>query len=235
MQRVIDARLFSLDSESYRRSNRTALEGFADWVRSTRGLTSVDDVDSQVCRRYAQHLRDRADDEDDISAATARSYYANARAWLGWCVRDGRIDTNPAKRQRAVEELPAEIKKPDTQFWSIEERKLLLSHFDDRVNDVLDDERADDHARMQAFRDRGLAYVLALAGVRIGEVLRSPPDPKRTGVAWADIDLEEGVMEVFGKIRDDEETAVPTEATKRLMRYRQILNPPTEQPLARRR
>jgi len=104
LQAAIDARLASLDSGNYRANNRVVLDTFAEYLADHRGITDLEDLAVIDCRRYAQHLRERVNDEDDaLSAASAHAngpYFTIVRAFLGWCVDDERIDANPARPNR---------------------------------------------------------------------------------------------------------------------------------------
>lgn len=47
--------------------------------------------------------------------------------------------------------------------------------------------------------DRAFVFVIAYTAVRIGELLRDPDDPRRRGVRWDEINLEDGSMDVYRK------------------------------------
>ena len=62
----------------------------------------------------------------------------------------------------------------------------------------LDRQRARYEA-LKAARDRALVFVLAYTAVRVGELLRDPNDPRRRGVRWEEIPLNDGSMDVYRK------------------------------------
>lgn len=117
LQIAIRERLKGIESGKYRANTEHVLIEFIQWLQQNRDIDSLSELTPTDCRRYAQHLRDHARDEDqEFSASSANTYYAYVRAFLGWCVRDGRTDTNPAAQNQATEELPEDSDRPDRQF-----------------------------------------------------------------------------------------------------------------------
>lgn len=223
----IQARLDRLDSGNYRRNNQYVLSAFADFLRE-RGVHDLEDVSEQDCRRYAQHLADEVQ-VDELAASSANTYYDIVRAWLSWCVRDGRIPENPADSLRATEDLPEDTGDSERQFWSSEAREKFLTYMD-KVADEWTDEK-DKRIRYTAYRDRALVFVLAWSGARGAEIVRDPDDDDRNGVTWDDVDLDAGVMTVLGKTREQQEVSVLEPARKRLERYHRLLDPPSDWPV----
>ncbi|WP_254547269.1 tyrosine-type recombinase/integrase [Halomarina pelagica] len=222
LREPIDARLRSIDAGNYRRSVRSALEEFATVVCEDGDIQAVDDITKHDCRYYAQYLRDRANrDGDQFSARTAHKNYAFVRASFTWWQRDDRIATNPAQWRGATDELPEITSDPDRQFWTRQDRTAILRHVDQQVDAVLNE--GDDP--LPAFRDRAIVYVLALSGVRGAEVFRDPADDRREGLRWSDVDLDGGILRVFGKTRTYQSAPLPTDARSRLRRYKQVLDP----------
>jgi integrase len=224
---AIQARLDRLDSGNYRRNNRLVLNQFADFARE-RGARQLDEISEQDCRRYAQDLADRVRD-DDLAASSANTYYDIVRAWLAWCVRDGRIPENPADSLRATEDLPEDTGDSSRQFWSPEARNKLLAYMDMVADEWSDVE--DKRIRYTAYRDRALVYVIAWSGARGAEIVRDPDDDERNGVTWDDIDLDAGVMTVLGKNRERQEVSLLEPARERLERYHRLLDPPSDWPV----
>ncbi|WP_254547136.1 tyrosine-type recombinase/integrase [Halomarina pelagica] len=222
LREPIDARLRSIDAGNYRRSVRSALEEFAAVVCEDGDIQAVDDVTKHDCRYYAQFLRDRANRPSErFSARTAHKNYAFVRASFTWWQRDDRIATNPAQWRGATDELPEITSDPDRQFWTKADRQAILRYVDQQVDAVLD-EGGDP---LPAFRDRAIVYTLALSGVRGAEVFRDPADDRREGLRWADVDLDGGVLRVFGKTRKYQSAPLPTAAQSRLDRYQRVLDP----------
>jgi len=219
----IRKRLKSLESGAYRQNTESVLREFEQWLVSERGVRSISTIDEHDCRAYAQFLRD----ERDISGQTINTYYSYVRAFLGWAVRDGWIDRNPANTETATEPLPSDVEKPDRQFWSPRDRKAICSFVDRCVDETLDGDT--DLSRERAFRDRAIVKLLALSGVRGAEVFRDPRDDRRAGVTWADIDFEGSSIEVLGKSREYERAQLPTEARVALERYYRVAEPPIEE------
>ena len=229
VERAISARLHSLDSGNYRANNRLVLSRFAAFLRDRRGVTDLDELEVIDCRRYAQWLRERVnDDADDLSAASAHAngpYFTVVRAFLGWCVDDERIETNPARPNRVKAALPEHHGDHDRQFWSAEAREALLSFVNDRTHDALDGS-ADDRER--AFRDRAVVTVLALTGARGAELFADPRDDHRNGLRWSDVDLDRGITVVFGKTRERQPVPLLDRVVDALDRHRRVLDPPTD-------
>jgi len=93
--------------------------------------------------------------------------------------------------------------------------------------DPLDKQRAR-YAALRVARDRALVVVLAYTAVRVGELLRDPDDPRRRGVRWEDIDLEDGSMDVYRKKQQWDAASLPDPVISPLRSYRKLLDPPTE-------
>jgi integrase len=228
LEAAIAARLASLNSGNYRANNRLVLDAFKTYLEDQRGVTTLEDLEVIDCRRYAQHLRERVQDDDDpLSAASAHAngpYFTIVRAFLGWCVDDERIDSNPARPNRVKEPLPEHHGDHDRQFWSAEAREALLEFVGERAHDALE-ESADDRER--AFRDRALVTMLALTGARGAELFADPRDEHRNGLRWNDVDLEKGIATVFGKTRERQPIPLTDRVVESLERYRKVLDPAT--------
>lgn len=217
--------LESLESGNYRRNVESTLDSWAEWVQTERNRQQTTAVSVLDCRHYARHLKQRTR-ADELKASTARTYYAIVRAFLGFCVDEEVLESNPAAVRRAVDELPEEVRDANRQFWGTEDRNRLFEYVDDRANAALEGNTETD--RMTAFRDRALVYLLAMSGVRAGEVFSDPADEKRNGTRWSDLDLENGTVRVFGKSREYEYAQIPERAAAVLERYRAVLEPPAE-------
>jgi integrase len=220
---AVSARVNSIDSGNTTYNTRTVLEMFVEFLKG-RGRESFAEVDEQDCRRFAQHLRGRVH-EDEISASTAETYYATVRASLGWFVRDGRMDRNPAKDLKAEEELPEVRDDPDQQFWDSDSRADLLEYVERRAHEAVDEPGAD---RRAAFRDRALVSLLAFSGVRSAEIVRDRRDELRTGLRWERVDLDAGVATVLGKTRQWEDVALIDRVCTHLRRLKDVQDPPSE-------
>ncbi|WP_338737888.1 tyrosine-type recombinase/integrase [Haloplanus salilacus] len=229
LETAIEARLASLDSGNYRANNRLILSTFAEYLRNHRDVTALADLEVIDCRRYAQHLRERVHNEgDDLSAASAHAngpYFTIVRAFLGWCVDDERIESNPARPNRVKEALPEYHGDHDRQFWSVEAREALLNFVSERAHAALN-ESAD--AREQAFRDRAIVTMLALTGARGAELFADPRDDHRSGLKWNHVDLEKGIATVFGKTRERQPIPLTDRVVESLEQYQKVLDPATE-------
>ena len=214
-----------LETGNYRANVDAQLRTWSDWLRRERGIERIEDVTVLDCRRYAAALKRRARDEG-LAATTAHTYYAYVRSFLSWCVDEELLESNPARPSRATDQLPEDLGDAEQQFWSQSDRRALFSHVSRVAHDALEDDGADE---VRAFRDRALVYLLGLSGVRGAEVVRTPADEKRTGVVWADVDLDGGTVRVLGKNRQYEYAQLPEQAADALDRYRRVLDPPSEE------
>jgi integrase len=215
--------------------------GDEDWT----GITPKDadrdptfaDLDERVFREYARHLSgDRG-----LKQNAVQTYYAYISAWCGWCVNEEYLEAHYAQRASATAPLPDDGRKPgDQQAWTPEQRHARIRHVDAQAReaieaytalpddvDPLDKQRAR-YAALKTAWDRALVVVLAYTGVRVGELLRDPDDPRRRGVRWEDIDLEDGSMDVYRKKQQWNAASLPDPVISPLRSYRTLMDPPTE-------
>ncbi|WP_332900224.1 tyrosine-type recombinase/integrase [Haladaptatus sp. CMSO5] len=212
-------------SGNYQRNAERVVGLWIDWLE-TRGVDTFDELDVRSMREYARYLTQRVR-ADAIVASTAHNYYAVVRAFLTWCVREELIADNPAAKRRAEEELPdksAGRKTQPEQFWSPTERRKIMAFVNKRAHDAIDEQGFD---ATEETRDRALVALLAYSGVRGAEVFNAPGDSRRTGLTWADVDLDEGILVVLGKSQEREPVQLPPQACEPLRRYRELLAPPT--------
>lgn len=228
LENAIQDRLADLNSGKYKRNNEHVLRLFAEWLRRERGIETVEAINSQDLRQFARELRESMDDEEsNINAgSTVTQYYDYVAAWLGWAVRDQYLDRNPARTETATEPLPEVSTEPDRQFWSNREREAICVTTDQLVDDAL--ENADDQNRLQAYRDRALVYLLAYSGCRGAEIAAVSEDAKRNGLRWSDLNLDDGIIFVYGKSREWEEAPLFEPAIEPLQRWKQLLDPPSD-------
>jgi integrase len=81
---------------------------------------------------------------------------------------------------------------------------------------------------LKAARDRALVVVLVYTADRVGELLRDPNDPRRRGVRWEDLSLDDGSMDVYRKKQQWDAASLPDPVISPLRSYRQLMDPPTE-------
>jgi integrase len=239
------------DGGNYRRNAARELKRFTEWAAGDRdddwtGIVPDDvdreptfeDLDERVFREYARHLGgDRG-----LKQNTVQTYYRYISAWCGWCVNEGYLEAHYAQRSSAMAPLPDDDgRKPgDQQAWTSEQRHTLTRHVDEQARDAvetyttlpentdsLDKQRAR-YAALKATRDRALVFVLAYTAVRVGELLRDPNDPRRRGVRWEDLSLEEGSMDVYRKKQQWDAASLPDPVIAPLRSYRKLMDPPAE-------
>ncbi|WP_255153131.1 tyrosine-type recombinase/integrase [Halorarius halobius] len=237
---------------NYRRNAARELDRFAEWAAGERGdedwtgITPEDvdrdpifaDLNERVFREYARHLSgDRG-----LKQNTVQTYYAYISAWCGWCVNEGYLEAHYAQRASATAPLPDDDgRKPgDQQAWTPEQRHALTRHVDEQAReaieayttlpgdvDSLDKQRAR-YVALKAARDRALVVVLAYTAVRVGELLRDSDDPRRRGVRWEDISLEDGSMDVYRKKQQWDAASLPDPVISPLRSYQKLMDPPTD-------
>ncbi|WP_123538521.1 tyrosine-type recombinase/integrase [Halosimplex salinum] len=240
------------DGGNYRRNAARELRRFEAWAAGDRGsddwtgITPADtdrppaftDLDERVFRAYARHLAgDRG-----LKQNTVKTYYAYVSAWCGWCVNEGYLEAHYAQRASAMSPLPEDDgRKPgDQQAWTPEQRHALTRYVDDEARsaieafttlpedtNALERQRAR-YAALKAARDRALVFVLAYTAVRVGELLRDPNDPRRRGVRWGEVDVDEGRMDVYRKKQQWDAASLPDPVGHPIRSYRRLVDPPSE-------
>ena len=238
------------DGGNYRRNAARELDRFAEWAVGDRGgdeWTGIvpvgvdrdptfDDLDERVFREYARHLAgDRG-----LKQNTVQTYYRYISAWCGWCVNEGYLEAHYAQRASAMAPLPDDDgRKPgDQQAWTPEQRHKFTRYIDEQARDAIEtytmsaesrrDKQRARYAALKAARDRALVFVLAYTAVRVGELLRDPNDPRRRGVRWEDISLDDGSMDVYRKKQQWDAASLPEPVISPLRSYRKLMDPPTE-------
>jgi hypothetical protein len=68
----------------------------------------------------------------------------------------------------------------------------------------------------------------AYTAVRVGELLRDPDDPRRRGVRWEDLSLDDGSMDVYRKKQQWDAASLPDPVISPLRSYRKLVDPPTD-------
>ena len=199
---------------------------------------TFDDLDERVFREYARHLGgDRG-----LKQNTIQTYYRYISAWCGWCVNEGYLEAHYAQRASAMAPLPEDDgRKPgDQQAWTSEQRHSLTRHVDERARDAVEayttlpedtdplDKQRRRYTALKTARDRALVFVLTYTAVRVGELLRDPNDPRRRGVRWEDLSLDDGSMDVYRKKQQWDAASLPDPVISPLRSYHQLMNPPTE-------
>ncbi|MFC4246890.1 tyrosine-type recombinase/integrase [Natribaculum luteum] len=237
------------DGGNYRRNAERELERFREWTRGERGeyndgiapdgrKPEFRDLETGVFRDYARHLAS----DRGLKQNTVKTYYAYVSAWCGWCVDEGYLPVHYAKRASATEPLPDDDgRKPgDQQAWDSEQRLAFTRYVDEQAREAIEayttlpaetdplDRKRARYDAIRAARDRALVFVIAFTAVRIGELLRDPNDPRRRGVRWDELDLEEGSMDVYRKKQQWDSASLPDPVITPLRSYRRLLDPPSD-------
>jgi len=240
------------DGGNYRRNAARELERFAEWAAADRGdddWTGIvpdnvdrepifEDLDERVFREYARYLAgDRG-----LKQNTVQTYYRYISAWCGWCVNEGYLEAHYAQRASAMAPLPEDDgRKPgDQQAWTSEQRHAFTRHVDEQARDAIEtyttlsenvdslDRQRARYEALKAARDRALVFVLAYTAVRVGELLRDLNDPRRRGVRWKDLSLDDGSMDVYRKKQQWDAASLPDPVISPLRSYRRLMDPPTD-------
>jgi len=198
------------------------------------GADRVRDLTVRRLERYAEHLTRRAwareDDPDaGITGRTAHQYYALVRSFCTYLTERDALESNPAKSAVASDALPDRsvgVRGDDgRQFWSPETRERIVRWTDWRTEDALDRDWLDAD---RATRDRALVAVLAYSGARGAELLRDPQNERRRGLRWRDVDLEDGVLRVYGKSQEWQQSPLLEPGVERLRTHERRQDPPTD-------
>jgi integrase len=241
------------DGGNYRRNAARELERFGQWAAGDRGLNewtgivpdcvdrdpTFQDLDERVFRAYARYLgSDRA-----LKQNTIHTYYHYISAWCGWCANEGYLGGHYARRASAMAPLPEDDGRTpgDQQIWTSEQRHTLTRYVDDRVHDAIEtyrtlpenvnplDRQRARYTILKAARDRALVFVIAYTAVRVGEILRDPHDPRRRGVQWGEVSLDDGSMDIYRKKQQWDIASLPDPVIAPLRSYRTLMDPPTVQ------
>ncbi|WP_414695789.1 tyrosine recombinase XerC [Pedococcus sp.] len=140
------------------------------FLRETCGVTELSDISLRDLRSWLAHQA-----ESGAARATISRRAAAARTFLGWSARTGRVAADPSLRlvaPKRQQHLPGVLKQA--------EATALLD-----VAAVASDDLDPLH-----LRDRAALELLYACGIRVGEL---------TGLDIDDVDLETGVVRVFGK------------------------------------
>lgn len=238
------------DGGNYRRNAERAVRMFGDYLANEyiNPPETLGDLESIHFRGFARELStpgfkwtDRAGNDEgepdaSLSASTVNTYFSMVSAWCGWCNNEGLIDGHYARQTHAREPLPdtgttsADIRSQ--QSWTDSDRKAILSWVDQKVDEALDEyERSAD--ALKELRDRAFVYTIAFSGVRGGEILRDPNDPRRDGLRWEDVNLDQEVIWVVPKKKNakiDDRPLTP-QAAKKLRSLHDVLEPEPEWPV----
>ena len=239
------------DGGNYRRNVARELDRFVEWATGERGGTdwtgitpaesdrepTFEAIDERVFREYARHLAGNR----GLKQNTVKTYYRYISAWCGWCVNEGYLNAHYAQRVSATAPLPADDgRRPgDQQAWTSEQRHAVTRYVDEQARTAIeaftnlgDANRGDrQRARYRALRtarDRALVFVLAYTAVRVGELLRDPNDPRRRGVRWEDLSLDDGSMDVYRKKQQWDAASLPDPVVSPLCSYARLLDPPSD-------
>lgn len=204
-----------------------ALTEFVDQMLA-RNVTTLAHLDKHDLTAYASHLKDevaRPDRERKFSAESATTYYNIVGGFLAWAVRRDLVDTNYARKEVATDELPNAEGGGKQQFWSEETREKLLLYVDWKTEDVIANGWMDE---ARAVRDRAYVALLALTGVRNGELLRSPRDGRRGGLEWSAVNYDDESITVLGKSQETEQAPLLDRAARWLRAHERRVDPPTD-------
>lgn len=212
------------ESGIYSSNTKYELERFAEWC-GRRGVETVGQLDKHTVADYATQLRRRAD-ADGISASSAKTYYNLISALLTYCVRRDWLATNPAQKEAALQELPAEQRDPSRQQrWTQRNRVEIVRWADWRAEDAIENEWMVPEV---AVRDRALVALLGYSGVRGIEVLADSRDDQRNGLHWRDVDLEDGTLSVRGKGGETEYAPLPETARRYVRLHKRRQDPASD-------
>ena len=210
---------------TYASNAESILRRWADWLEAEHGIRSLFALEVGHMRAYADELRARAD-RGEYTASTAGTYYAVVRAFLSWCVHGGILESNPAATDEAEGALPSAEDRPDSEYWTADQRRRLETYVRENAVDAATGP-ADRDDRRNRLREYAMVALLAHSGVRGAELFSVPDDERRTGATWEDVDFYTGTIRVLGKSQRLEDVPLPAPARTPLRRYRVALDPPS--------
>ena len=221
-------------SPNYRQNFERVVRSWIEFCERS-GVVTLEDVSKRTMNAYSGHLARRieagkSDDVDGgISATTAWTYYDYVSAFLSWAVKWDYLPENPAEKAEARESLPERPSSGeyDRQYWQPDQRKTVVNFVRRRVDSAYRDPIAPTPILHKRLRDRALVAAIAYSGVRGGEVLKDPNDPRRTGLRWSHIDFDEGMAWILGKNQDREPAQFPDQVLEPLEHWYDAYEPPS--------
>jgi len=160
------------------------------------GVATADQV-----RAFLAHMREdvqvgelnphRKTGEKNLSPQTVQGYYRAIRAFYSWLLREGYLETDPT----------ATIRRPKAA-------QTIVATFDeDQIRRLL---AAPDKRTPRGYRDYVILLLLLDTGIRLGELVR---------LRVADMHLEDGYVQVYGKGSKERLVPVGNAVRKALWRY----------------
>jgi integrase len=219
------------ESGSYRRNLQREINRFREWFE-TKYETDVvfDAFDATVFRQYARHLC-----RQGWTDGTVITYYGQLSAFIGWCEREGYLETHHAQATKATEPLPDDDgrRSGDQQAWGSSQRQQIISHVDESAQEAVDavEDGEGLWQAVQALRNRALVSFLCYTGIRAGEFLARSDDARRNGVTWDDLDLDDGRVTVLSKKQVWDDRSLPNQTIHPLKMLKQVMQPEDDWPV----
>lgn len=199
-------------SENTLRIYNTALAALKDFFETEGYSTDVTEIGIREMRDFVLHLQQvvafkrhpfTGPQTKGLSGHAVNCYMRAIRAFWSWLVREEMITTNPFTR----------IKIPKAP------KKMIITFSEKQLNAIL---RVINTHTPEGFRDRTMILMLLDTGMRASEL---------TGLTLDNVNLEEGLAQVYGK--GSKERVVPLGATvqKALWKYLQRYRPQPANPL----
>ena len=199
-------------SEKTIRITTTTLNTLKDFLESREYSTGVIEIGARELREFIFHLQQvRAFEHHPftkpqtkgLSGHAINCYLRAIRAFWSWLVRDEVITSNPFTKIK--------IPKPP--------KKVIATFSDNQLIAIL---KSINTSTLAGFRDWTMILMLLDTGLRVSEL---------TGLAVANVNLEDGLMKVYGK--GNKERVVPIGATvqKAVWKYLQRHRPQPANPL----
>ena len=194
------------------RITTTALKTLKDFLESREYSTDVIEIGTRELREFILHLQQvRAFEHHPftkpqtkgLSGHAINCYLRAIRAFWSWLVRDEVITSNPF----------AKIKIPKPP------KKVIATFSDNQLIAIL---KSINTSTLAGFRDWTMILMLLDTGLRASEL---------TGLAVADINLEDGLMKVYGKGNKERVVPVGARVQKAVWKYLQRYRPQPANPL----
>ena len=194
------------------RITTTALNTLKDFLESREYSTDVIEIGARELREFILYLQQvKAFEHHPFTKPQAKGLSGHAincylraiRAFWSWLVRDEVITSNPF----------AKIKIPKPP------KKVIATFSDNQLIAIL---KSINTSTLAGFRDWTMILMLLDTGLRASEL---------TGLAVADINLEDGLMKVYGKGNKERVVPVGARVQKAVWKYLQRHRPQPANPL----
>jgi len=176
------------------------LKSFHNYLKTRHLPDTLDKIDIKVLRQYVLYLLKKnkyqghpitPEKAEPVSAATVHGHVRTLRAFFGWLVAEGLIETSPAR----------DLKPPKVC------RKVVSTLSDDEIRAILGVLAPVNSSNA---RNQTIVMLLLDTGLRMGELINLKMD---------DVHMNEGLLKVMGKGKKERIVPMGSNAQRALQRY----------------